>query len=411
MKLRRYFFIILSLLFIFSSLPINNSLKLIPTTDSHVYAEGTVTIYAPDGRCATVYESEAETYFSLGWYRTFEEVTKTIYAPDGSSIRIYIQDLPSYLALGWYDSFDKITSTLYATDGRQVTVYNADVPSYLALGWYSSYEDVTVKLYAPDGRTITVYKDEAYTYLNWGWYSTIEEVTKRLIKPGGGEITVYLTEVDKYIADGWILPGKADPSKPMVALSFDDGPSPYYTRRIVDTLVKHGACATFFSVGEYVQKYPGVTKYVYDNGMETANHTYTHPELTKISSAAVKKEIENTSAEIKIATGNAPKLLRPPYGSVNANVKQISNLPMILWSIDTEDWKSRNANTIYSRVAGKVKDGDIILMHDLYESTADAVDRIVPYLIENGFQIVSVSTLAECKGYTLTPGQTYRSMK
>lgn len=357
--------------------PINSSLPVIKFNSNDVYADGVVTIYAPDGRTAQVYESQVSDYIKLGWFRTFEEITTTVYAPDGRSILVYNSDLSAYLSLGWYDSFEQITSTLYAPDGRTVTVYKTDVPSYLALGWYSSYEEVTEKLYAPDGRTIVVYKSEVTAYENVGWRR------------------------HDYV----------DPSKPMVALSFDDGPSAQYTKRIVDTLIKYNAKATFFVVGEFLQKNSDITKYAYDNGMEIANHTYTHVELPKHSAYTIQKEIENTSAEIQIATGNKPTLFRPPYGSTNSTVKSTVGMPQILWSIDTLDWKSRNAQSVFDTVADKVKDGDIILMHDLYKSTADAVDMIVPHLIENGFQIVSVSTLAKCKGYVLQPGEKYYSFR
>ncbi len=342
-----------------------------------VHADDTVTIYSPNGDSAVIYKSELDTYLKLGWYSTIEDATRIIYSADGRSARVFLDEVDTYLGIGWYLNWEDTVTTIYAPDGRTAAINISELETYLNLGWFQNYEDVTRTITAPDGRTAVVYASELETYLNWGW---------RLFIP-------------------------VDPTKPMVALTFDDGPSAYYTRRIVDTLAKYNSTATFFTVGQYVDRYPEIVKYALRHGMEIGNHSYTHSDLGKSDANKIRSEISRTNAAILAKTGVSASLFRPPYGSMNVPLRKNADMPLILWSIDTLDWKSRNANSVYNTVAGKVRDGDIILMHDLYKSTADAVDMIVPYLINSGFQIVSVSTLAQSKGYNMYAGQAYSSFR
>jgi peptidoglycan/xylan/chitin deacetylase (PgdA/CDA1 family) len=201
-----------------------------------------------------------------------------------------------------------------------------------------------------------------------------------------------------------------NPNKKMVALTFDDGPS-QYTTGILDTLEKYNARATFFEVGSRVSLYSDTVSRIDEMGCELGNHSYDHARLGSASVSKIKSESGQTDKKIKAITGKTPTLFRPPYGSIGTNLKKTVNKPFILWSIDTEDWKSRNANSVYNKVIGHVSDGDIILMHDLYSSTEAAVERIVPKLIEQGYQLVTVSELAEYRNVTLENGKSYSSMK
>lgn len=200
-----------------------------------------------------------------------------------------------------------------------------------------------------------------------------------------------------------------DPSKPMVAVTYDDGPS-QYTSQILDTLKKNNARATFFEVGYMVGRYPNAVKRIDEMGCELGNHSYDHANLGTADAAKVQSQLSRMDKEIKKLTGKVPELIRPPYGSIGNNLKNYAKRPLILWSIDTLDWKTRNAESVYQSVMGQVKDGDIILMHDAYLSTANASKRIIPELKKRGYQLVTVSELARYKKVTLRAGQKYFKM-
>ena len=203
---------------------------------------------------------------------------------------------------------------------------------------------------------------------------------------------------------------KIDPAKPIVALTFDDGPSAN-TASILETLNEYGAHATFFMVGENVTAHPDRVKMVYDAGCEVGNHTVSHKNLNNLSKKEIKKEIEDNQADINAALGvTISCLVRPPYGNVNDNVRETCKHPMINWSVDTLDWKSRNADSVFEEVKKSTKDGSIILMHDLYGSTAEAVKKVVPWLVEQGYQICSVSEMFAARGVTLENGHVYNSV-
>lgn len=204
-----------------------------------------------------------------------------------------------------------------------------------------------------------------------------------------------------------------NPKKPMVALTFDDGPRVASTLRIYNKLKEYNARATFFTVGVQLQS-KDAQKLVAKSakyGNEIASHTYHHKKLTSLSFAGVQKESKDTDALIKKITGFNPALTRPPYGSYNNTVKGAISTPLILWSIDTLDWKTRNASKTISCVMGNIKDGDIVLMHDFYDTTAEAAEAIIPQLAKKEYQMVTVSELAEIKKVKLTKGNTYSSIR
>lgn len=201
-----------------------------------------------------------------------------------------------------------------------------------------------------------------------------------------------------------------DPSKPMVALTFDDGPS-QYTTGILDALEKYESRATFFEVGNRVNEYSDIVLRASQLGCEIGNHSYDHASLGNASASKIRSEISGTDAKIKAIIGKKPVLLRPPYGSTGSSLKQNAGKPMILWSIDTLDWKSRNADKVYQSVMSSVSDGDIILMHDLYSSSRDAAKRIIPELKKRGYQLVTVSELAQYRKVKLVAGERYSQMR
>lgn len=186
-------------------------------------------------------------------------------------------------------------------------------------------------------------------------------------------------------------------SDKMVAFTFDDGPS-YNTIKIVNTLVKYDSKATFFLVGNQVEKYAKTMDVLVKNGMDIGNHTYSHKELTKLRDKEILKEIDLTNEVIYNKTGIKPMFLRPSYGAMNKRIKKLSTMPIIVWNIDTLDWKYHNSNKIKDKILKYVSDGDIILMHDTYVATLNAVEMVIPELKKQGYKIVSVSELFKYKG-------------
>lgn len=186
-------------------------------------------------------------------------------------------------------------------------------------------------------------------------------------------------------------------SDKLVAFTFDDGPS-YNTIKIVNTLVKYDSKATFFLVGNQVEKYAKTMDVLVKNGMDIGNHTYSHKELTKLRDKEILKEIDLTNEVIYNKTGIKPMFLRPSYGAMNKRIKKLSTMPIIVWNIDTLDWKYHNSNKIKDKILKYVSDGDIILMHDTYVATLNAVEMVIPELKKQGYKIVSVSELFKYKG-------------
>lgn len=186
-------------------------------------------------------------------------------------------------------------------------------------------------------------------------------------------------------------------SDKMVAFTFDDGPS-YNTIKIVNTLVKYDSKATFFLVGNKIEKYAKTMDVLVKNGMDIGNHTYSHKELTKLSDKEILKEIDLTNEVIYNKTGIKPMFLRPSYGAMNKRIKKLSTMPIIIWNIDTLDWKYYNSNKIKDKILKYVSDGDIILMHDTYVATLNAVEMVIPELKKQGYKIVSVSELFKYNG-------------
>ena len=212
-----------------------------------------------------------------------------------------------------------------------------------------------------------------------------------------------------YFGDDGKVTREVDGSKPMVALTYDDGPSKY-TSQIIDVFEQYGGKATFFIVGDRVSWNEEHAKREGELNYELGNHTYGHNTLTKLTEEQIKEKLQKTDDELLRVTGRKTTCLRPPGGSCNDKVKKAAGMPIILWSIDTEDWKSRNAEKVCNRVIGKVKDGDIVLMHDLYESTAQATKKIVPALVNAGFQLVTVEEMGLLKQGGLENGVVYYSI-
>lgn len=201
-----------------------------------------------------------------------------------------------------------------------------------------------------------------------------------------------------YVSENFTLRSDIDPNKPMIALTFDDGPGyNKASKRILDTLEKYNAKATFFMVGRNAAANPGNIKRKARLGMELGNHTWSHAHY---GSNVTPSDISKASNAIYNICGKYPTAFRSPGGMTTGTIKnecKKEKMPVYYWSIDTQDWRSRNADKVYDSVIKNVSDGDIILMHEIYNSTADAVKRMVPKLIKKGYQLVTCKELMYAK--------------
>ncbi len=245
----------------------------------------------------------------------------------------------------------------------------------------------------------------------WKTLATLDNIktlTYRDSKPVYGKKNSYRIVVKdtKLVSDSCSLYG-INPKKKMVALTYDDGPYTPVTNQILDTLEEYNGRATFFVVGSRVSTYKDCIKREAKMGCEIGNHTYNHTILTSVSASTIKSEISKTNDAVKKITGQAPTIVRTPGGAVNSTVKANVKYPMFNWSVDTLDWKNRNSDSVVSSIKSNVRDGSIILMHDLYGSTGDATEEIVPWLVKKGYQLVTVSELMAVKGIDVEDGQLY----
>ena len=208
-------------------------------------------------------------------------------------------------------------------------------------------------------------------------------------------------------AEGMVFSGGRyiDPSKPMVALTFDDGPDVQVDGVLMDELEKVNGRATFFVVGQRVEKFPEDIKNTVERGHEIGNHSYDHDiHLSSKGQEYIRNEFDKTDDAVEKAAGVRPALVRLPGGKISNDVKAVVKKPLIFWSIDTEDWRSRDAVKTQNSILSQVKDGDIVLMHALYLSTAQACKTVIPELHARGYQLVTVSELIHFRGQNVQGG-------
>ena len=199
-----------------------------------------------------------------------------------------------------------------------------------------------------------------------------------------------------------------DTSKPMVAFTFDDGPNSASTGIILKALEEYNCSATFFIVGERISNstHAWCVKEMVENGFELGNHTFDH---NHYGTEVTAEDITKCTDILFSATGQKPALFRPTGGFMTDTIISACGAPIILWNIDTEDWKEKNADDVYEQLISGLSAGDIVLMHDLFPGTAEAVERAIPILVKEGYQIVNVSELAYYYGVTLENGKAYYS--
>ena len=189
-----------------------------------------------------------------------------------------------------------------------------------------------------------------------------------------------------------------DKTKKLVAITFDDGPHGTLTPRLLNILKETGGSVTFFVMGVKVARHGDILKRAINEGHEIANHVWNHPVLSKISYDAVFQQLNRTSALIHQVTGGyTPKIMRPPYGNTNPKlnkyITESSNLSVVMWSYDTNDWKHPKVSELVSKSLQKIQSGDIVLCHDIHPGTIQAMKDIIIGLQKNGFSLVTVSNL------------------
>jgi len=205
-------------------------------------------------------------------------------------------------------------------------------------------------------------------------------------------------------------PVHIDPTRPMVALTFDDGPSKY-TWMILDIFERYDAHATFFVVGRRLESHNFIAVRTVDLGHELVGHSWDHSNLTRLNADQIRHQILHTNAAVEAITGVETRIFRPPYGATNdrvANVSRELGFAMINWSIDPRDWQFQNPQLIYDHVMSRVENNAIILFHDVYETTVEAIEKLLPSLIEQGYQLVTVSELLSFSYDYLNAGRIYR---
>jgi peptidoglycan/xylan/chitin deacetylase (PgdA/CDA1 family) len=184
---------------------------------------------------------------------------------------------------------------------------------------------------------------------------------------------------------------------PALALTFDDGPHPKHTPRLLDILRQYGVKATFFVVGKNVERYPDIAQRIVAEGHQIANHTMAHPNLVKLKRKRFDKEIKDTNTIIEAYTGKKPTAIRPPYGSLNvkveATLRNLYGLNIILWSVDPEDWKKPGASEVARRLIEGAKPGAILLAHDIHEQTIDAMPEVLSQLLARGYKFGTIDQL------------------
>lgn len=323
-----------------------------------------------------------------------------------------------YLNNSYYDSiiFDYISNIDNGYDG---ITYDIDyINNYINVFFVKSkdgsleydnillYDNKIISLvsYLDVSEDILLYniKENIYKSFKVSLNDLMIDDIKFRIKKGG--IDLYINDINIYL-DNNILIEENNTYDGIIAdkyisFTFDDGPS-IYTNKIMDILDKYNYKATFFEVGNMINRYPEVTKEVVSRGYEVGNHTTDHSNLNRLNEAKIRSKIEGNNTIFNELTGENMLLVRCPYGNSNKRVKNVIDNPIIYWSVDSRDWESRNTDKIVNLVKENTKDGDIVLFHDLYPTTLEAIEVLAEYFYLNGYRIVSVSELFQIKGKEL----------
>ncbi len=371
-----------------------------------------VILYASDGRTISVKKDEVPNWMAVGWFKTPEDARIiTMYALDGRTIDIPQFYREDYKNVGWYNTREEVTLSMYSMDGRTIEVFKDAAEAHHKVGWYYNLSDVTVTMYDKNGVEYTIFKDNVEKERKNGLSTNKNDVMQLMFSADGRFIHVPFDKVTDYENVGWYRAGgEIDPNRPIVAITFDDGPG-RYTDAVLSILEKYNVRATFFVQGKNVAGYKSVMQRAVSLGNEIGNHTWSHVNLANSSVATISSQIGSTNTAVYNATGVYPKLYRPPYGAYNSTVLNSVAMPAIMWSVDTLDWKTRDPVKTLESVKKSTYDGGIILMHDIHQPTYEAVESVVRHLLMNNFQLVTVSELIEFRQGCAVSGRVYNGVK
>lgn len=191
----------------------------------------------------------------------------------------------------------------------------------------------------------------------------------------------------------------ADPSESAagqdieIAFTFDDGPHPVWTKKLLDGLKERGIKATFFVIGQSAEQYPGLVQRMIDEGNQVGNHTYSHVQLTACDEKSALEEIRKTQEVIYRASGFQPLYIRPPFGSWNEKLQEETSLEAVLWDVDPYDWKVQNTDAVVKSILQQTEDGSIILLHDVYETSVEAALKTADIFLERGYRFCTVDEI------------------
>lgn len=299
--------------------------------------------------------------------------------------------------------------------------YYLDADGVIASGWqelengksyFSQEGTMTTGWQEIDG---SMYYFDADGIMQTGW---LETDGKKYYLDEDGTMTVGTKKIGivlyTFAEDGTLTSEEShiDPTKPMLALTFDDGPGEK-TMDLLNALEQYDAHATFFMCGTSLSRtdidIAGILHKMDDIGCDTSDHTMTHPKLDLLTAEQVVQEVQGVSNIIQSYLGHGAVSLRPPYGrGIHTDtVTQNVGLPMIYWSVDTLDWKTKSKEETVKAILEQARDGEIILLHDIHDWSVEAAIEAIPQLMEQGYQLVTVSEMAAARGITLENGVTY----
>lgn len=197
-------------------------------------------------------------------------------------------------------------------------------------------------------------------------------------------------------------------SEPVLAMTFDDGPHPSNTPKLLDILKERNIKATFFVVGSNIKAYPGIIRRIIAEGHEIANHTWTHASLTSRTDDQIRSEFQRSADALREVANYSPRLMRPPYGATNRHVEELAfkefGYTTILWSVDPQDWRRPGVSVVQSRLINGAHKGGILLCHDIHAPTITAMPKVFDDLLARGYRFVTVSQLINLEGSSAPVG-------
>lgn len=198
-------------------------------------------------------------------------------------------------------------------------------------------------------------------------------------------------------------------NKKYIAITFDDGPGEY-TKELIDILARYNAKSTFFFLGANLERYSDVIKYADYNNMEIGYHSYNHKRFRNKNIELIKEEFNKSNNVLQSIVGKNFKLIRPPYGVITKSIAHSIDATFILWNIDTLDWKYKDSEYLKDYVLKNVSNGSIILFHDIHKTSVEAVEKLLPILYEDNYEVVTISSLASINNITLEMHEVYRNL-